>query len=138
MTDIAQAAGAAMNASVGVGQAPAPKMQKTRTEGDKTVVLDEPPVCDCCERQVMSTSSRPFLLGCDAMLCTDCWYEWYDGDCSNEDGSGRCPIRMKENVLREHGRWGGHAGIGMERAGKYGLLNGMEKFIYEQQYGEQA
>lgn len=84
----------------------------------------------------METSSKPILIGCDAMLCTDCWYEWYDGDCSTEDGSGRSSEKIKANVLRECGQWGGHGGIGFERAGKYGLLNGMEQFIYEQQYGE--
>ena len=139
MTDIAKAVGAAMNESVGISSrsVSAPSSQATGQTGQSgTTVLDCPPVCDCCERMVMETSSKPVLLGCDAMLCTDCWYEWYDGDCSTEDGSGRSSERIKENVLRECGRWGGHAGIGMDRAAKFGLLNGMEKFIYEQSFGE--
>lgn len=70
----------------------------------KTRELDQPPVCDCCERKVRETSSKPVLIGCDAMLCKDCWYEWYD--------SGECdPVKLGKRVRDTKGVHGGEANL---------------------------
>lgn len=67
-------------------------------------MLEEPPVCYCCERNVKETSSKPILIGCDAMLCKDCWYEWYD--------SGEVdPAKIGKKVIETKGMLGGEANL---------------------------
>jgi hypothetical protein len=66
------------------------------------ITCDSPPRCECCRRLVKETSARPLLLGCDDMLCKDCWCEWYDGDSTN-------PQRIGEQVRRKFGKHGGTA-----------------------------
>ncbi len=69
-----------------------------------TNIVDTPPVCDCCERKVRERNSKPFLLGCDAMLCKDCWYWWYDEAWKNSDD-------IKKGVWEKHGEFGGEANL---------------------------
>lgn len=70
----------------------------------KIQVKNEPPVCDCCERKVKETSSRPVLIGCDAMLCKDCWHEWYDSGITEVES-------LKAAVRKRHGEFGGEADL---------------------------
>jgi hypothetical protein len=72
-----------------------------------TIIVKEPPICDCCKRKVKSTSSKPFLLGAPDMLCKDCWGQWYDPD--YETGNTREGIG--DATIRKHGHFGGEADL---------------------------
>lgn len=66
--------------------------------------LSKPPVCDCCGRHVIKTSSKPLLSGADSMLCGDCWDTWYDGGSTD-------PATIQAIVLRQFGDTGGRGGL---------------------------
>lgn len=92
------------------------ELEEVTMEGrTKVVRCKRPPTCDCCRRLVKEKSSKPILLGCDAMLCKDCWFAWYDGGTTD-------PEEIRLNVLREHGEYGGQSGLGQEYV--------MEQFLH--------
>lgn len=62
------------------------------------------PICDCCGRGVKEKSSKPILIGCNDMLCKDCWHEWYDGGFNN-------PLKLKKHVINKFGQYGERGGV---------------------------
>lgn len=69
--------------------------------------VEMPPVCECCERYVIATSSNMWLNGHG--LCSDCKFEWYEG-AGYEDGKQN-PTLIKAAVLEKHGQFGGAANL---------------------------
>jgi len=70
-----------------------------------TKIMKTKPKCDVCDRRVLETSSRPILIGCDDMLCRECWLAWYDSGIVNKKKLKNYVLKLiakKDNLYADH------------------------------------
>jgi len=59
----------------------------------------QPLVCDCCRRTVDKV--RGSMWHGAALICLECFYQWYDPDSSEIDSTD--PVSIGNYVRRKHG-----------------------------------